>query len=341
MEYYPIVLIPNNILESIKKEIPKNLIYKHLGIDMPEYKYVEPKKIPEYLYITQRKIKIEDPKGMFGCLGILLILASIWYSSFLIAFIRFSVSFPFEVLIPIPVLFLLVMIVAKVRLKKVDVEVPIGDQRYQKQKEELIKEIESHNWFRDLELDSFRNKIISIDNNIRHKIDDVKKEIYYKDVKPKSFYKRISGNVKRGKTELFFLELLIKRFGSQVKVDIAPNAYQNYYFPDFVFECAKSGLHIDIEIDEPYSLKEKEPIHYIGSKDEGRNRYFLDQNWVVIRFSENQIINNTQGCLNLIDKVVNAILQKRVPENNNLPPEKRWTYEEALLMASRDTRSFF
>ena len=46
-----------------------------------------------------------------------------------------------------------------------------------------------------------------------------------------------------------------------------------YYYPDFTFICDETRLHIDIEIDEPYSLPDKKPIHYVGI-DEWQNESF-------------------------------------------------------------------
>lgn len=61
------------------------------------------------------------------------------------------------------------------------------------------------------------------------------------------------------------------------------------YVPDIIFQDPLSNLHIDIEIDEPYSHDSGQPTHYYPDKYEDvRNLFFSKHGWIVIRFSEQQ-----------------------------------------------------
>jgi hypothetical protein len=102
----------------------------------------------------------------------------------------------------------------------------------------------------------------------------VEKEIHKQKLNSKVTTIRINENIKRGKTELTFLSILLKYFEGNIKVDLIPDQGFNPYRPDFTFVCDNSGLHMDIEIDEPYSIDEGIPIHYIGSNDNERNAFF-------------------------------------------------------------------
>ena len=77
-------------------------------------------------------------------------------------------------------------------------------------------------------------------------------------------------------------------------------------------------VHIDIEIDEPYSVN-NEPIHYIEcDNDQKRNKYFIDHGWIVIRFSERQITLYPKGCLKIVEDVLSSIDSTYLPEENSL-----------------------
>lgn len=95
------------------------------------------------------------------------------------------------------------------------------------------------------------------------------------------------------------------------------------YITDFTL--IRDGLKIAIEIDEPYSLKTKQPYHI---DDQKRNKFFLNNNWIVIRFCEEQILFDAHHCCSLIDSVADGILQgdicrvKRI--YSEFPRIKKW-----------------
>lgn len=112
---------------------------------------------------------------------------------------------------------------------------------------------------------------------------------------------------------------------------------KNDYEPDFIFQDVESGLLIDIEIDEPYSGKNRKPMHYEGSADIDRDHYFNKNGWVVVRFAEEQVVKNPKECLyylsQIIDSLISTSFSKQISYVGPLEKVKRWTYEEAEQMA--------
>jgi hypothetical protein len=115
------------------------------------------------------------------------------------------------------------------------------------------------------------------------------------------------------------------------------NSYStsNTYNPDFTLICPKTNLHIDIEIDEPYSFINKTPVHFFGCNDDERNDFFLKINWCIIRFTEKQVVENTLECIETIKSVYENIINMSIGYNNYLKSEPRWTYEESLIMQKK------
>ncbi|MCF1752620.1 hypothetical protein [Mariniradius sediminis] len=142
---------------------------------------------------------------------------------------------------------------------------------------------------------------------------------------------------KRGKTEFFFLQFLHETFRSNVKIDVAP-VMKKAFLPDFVIICSDLGLYVDVEIDEPYSLESGDIIHHDRSRDSVRNQFFIDHNWIVIRFSERQIVENPLECVSFITNVLSALGKKEKYIETNIKQEPLWTYEQVNLMRFRDER---
>jgi hypothetical protein len=204
------------------------------------------------------------------------------------------------------------------------------------------------------ELIEFKQKIETIRENVRS--DYIEKELILAKIaeenksivepkilldklKPEVFTIKKNNNDSRGRSEIFFLTKLYDVFKTQVQVDVIPDIGKNPFQPDIVLICNETGYHIDIEIDEPYSVDNGKPIHHDRSNDEERNRFFLDLNWAVIRFSEKQIIENKDECIELIQNVLFAIRNKKSTFQNNVPRSKKWSYEEALIMSNSNYRN--
>ena len=79
------------------------------------------------------------------------------------------------------------------------------------------------------------------------------------------------------------------------------------FVPDFIFEHPEYNLCIDIEVDEPYTINNK-PIHYCYDlNDEKRNSYFLNNGWIILRFSEEQVTIDPIGCCKELAILINEL----------------------------------
>lgn len=118
---------------------------------------------------------------------------------------------------------------------------------------------------------------------------------------------------------------------------------RNYgYKPDIAIAWRRKNVYIDIEIDEPYDIVSRDPIHYIGCGDNIRNAYFLNNGWTVIRVAERQIVDE---CQKVIDFVKVSICQltsdKRFRAELNHTMTKRWEYDEAKKWANEKYREAY
>jgi len=119
------------------------------------------------------------------------------------------------------------------------------------------------------------------------------------------------------------------------------------YTADFILIHQPTGLAIDIEIDEPYDGKTGKPHHCIDqNKDQQRNRFFLERNWVVIRFSEYQVVKCPEGCCKAIAQVIFQITGDyrgliKLQSIKDLLPHKQWKNKEAVYMAKTKFRQSY
>lgn len=120
-----------------------------------------------------------------------------------------------------------------------------------------------------------------------------------------------------------------------------PILNRNYpYRPDFCLYWKEKELYIDIEIDEPYDIVSRKPIHFLKNGDNLRDRYFIRNGWCVIRFAEQQIKNNIEGVTNYIKRILRWLTEETEIQfhENTLEPLNRWSYEEASEMAANNIR---
>ena len=150
----------------------------------------------------------------------------------------------------------------------------------------------------------------------------------------------------RGYTEKNFEDKVRKSFSNnanyQVLGDVSILTAEGYhpYEPDIsIIEVNnRYGIRIDVEIDEPYSGLNRTPIHYLGCGDEFRDKNLANHGWIVIRFSEKQIYNESSKCINYI-KYILSLIDKDVISINDFPTtEKRWTEIEAQIMSVKGYR---
>jgi very-short-patch-repair endonuclease/predicted RNA-binding Zn-ribbon protein involved in translation (DUF1610 family) len=116
------------------------------------------------------------------------------------------------------------------------------------------------------------------------------------------------------------------------------------YIPDLAYLDPEQALAIDIEVDEPYTHTTRQPLHYAGCpKDAQRNQWFLEQGWLVIRFSEAQVVQSPAGCCKTIASAIasitgNSAIMAPFRQVRSLKPEPRWTQTEAEAMAAQNYR---
>ena len=144
-----------------------------------------------------------------------------------------------------------------------------------------------------------------------------------------------------GFTESTFERKLEKYFkGHILKSVILNDGKRNPYKPDYVFYYEKHNLYIDIEIDEPYVLRNKMPIH---TDDHNRNNYFLKNGWSIIRFAEVQVARFPELCCKIIAEHIRNLTDENIwiegfHQLEELAEVKAWNIEEAQEMASTGFR---
>lgn len=123
-----------------------------------------------------------------------------------------------------------------------------------------------------------------------------------------------------------------------VKIPILNRNYS--YRPDFCLYWEEKKLYIDIEIDEPYDIVTRKPIHYQGNSDTLRDRYFIRNGWCVVRFAEQQIKDNAEGVINYLKRMLSWLTGESEINfhEETLNTIDRWSYEEATEMSSDNTR---
>lgn len=150
-----------------------------------------------------------------------------------------------------------------------------------------------------------------------------------------------------GNQERFFRDYLNQYFPNNIHKNlklIIPN-YEYPYTADFTYIDENIKLYIDIELDEPYVYTTGEPTHYLDNpRDARRNRFFINKGWVVIRFSEEQVVCNVKSCCKTVAQVIAEITRDNSILNdfNDIPdltPMRQWTQEEAIEMEKNNYRN--
>lgn len=138
-----------------------------------------------------------------------------------------------------------------------------------------------------------------------------------------------------------FLELFFPgRVYAQLRLSI-PN-WDGAYSTDFTISFPEIGIWIDCEIDEPYDYKTGKPTHCINS-DCNRNTFFLKNNWIVVRFSEEQIVRYPKSCCKELAIVIQIVTgmgmySQELVTVPTLMPTPMWTHRQAKKMAKAKYR---
>jgi len=104
------------------------------------------------------------------------------------------------------------------------------------------------------------------------------------------------------------------------------------YEPAIALIDEAAGIFVDVEIDAPYHGWYRFPMHYTEGKDGVRDGYFNDCGWTVVRFTERQVREQPEACVELLEQVVARLRDTSEEIRCNVTPEKRWTQREAVEM---------
>ncbi|HLP52810.1 MAG TPA: hypothetical protein VK154_18105 [Chitinophagales bacterium] len=155
-------------------------------------------------------------------------------------------------------------------------------------------------------------------------------------------------SIKKGVSENYFKQLLHDIFGDMVLVNHKVSFGGYEYYPDFILNVDHVSFYVDIEIDEPYIGSNGKPIHYLENHlQDLRDKHFTENFWVVIRFSEKQIITQPQECCNEIFCVIKRFfapvedLENYFLTIDRVNPDKRWTKNEAYKFAFNKYRNTY
>jgi hypothetical protein len=146
----------------------------------------------------------------------------------------------------------------------------------------------------------------------------------------------------------FFRPYLERYFPGKIKSNLAlyQSGCQDFHRCELAYIDDRLNLFIDLEIDEPYDQNSRHPTHCQSNASDGEhNDFFLDNGWVVMRFSEAQVVNHPRRCCRRIAQEIYKVtietgLMNRFAKIGELETYPHWTWQEAQQMAeygSRDT----
>ncbi len=156
-------------------------------------------------------------------------------------------------------------------------------------------------------------------------------------------------DTKRGISETFFMPYLEHRFPNQVHTGLSikfnyTESYKIEYSPDFVLWIKAENIIIDIEIDEPYTMGSRKPIHF-DDIDAGRDNFLCENGWYVIRFAEEQILRYPQACIELLEIFIEGLKSFETCEKIHFNVDEAeliiiqsWTFDQASQMAKNSYR---
>lgn len=332
IEEFPIVLIPPQIYNNIFTGISKIKIEEKMKVYEPQVNGSQPYPPSKSKNVTYSQTKLENYGQYIPILIFELFLVIGWeaLNTIGIKILTFMGITLFA--------FIWMLIFGDLRFKSYNLSEYVlkNDAEYLSEFEKYKSDLaifETNNIHYELKIKEFKRGKISLYAKIEN-------DIYLEEIKPSRSSTREVTDHLRGVSEIFFLSKLVKNFGNKIKMDIIPDSERYSPFkPDFTFVCPQTQIHIDIEIDEPYSFKEKIPIHYQNSGDEIRNNFFMSINWIVIRFSEKQVVENPDECVKTIESVYQSIIKKNMEYEIYVEYHKVWTYEESLLLSQMNFRN--
>jgi hypothetical protein len=337
-DFYPIVLLPPRVIQRFKLIAQLDEICSFLRLPRPILKIPEIPKAPQDFILREvTRIKFTGD----GCNFIVILPLAIF---FFIAFI-YGLAKDLNIFLSFSFLgFSLFLFFSEYKTRSYTdyQKIKIPDDELVEEREAFKIKVLSLQREYDINRENYPKNVSRWEDEIKSKIVKAEDELYKRIFEAKIKFVRTIADKRpsKGAAEQFFYKALRKRFGNEIRNDLAPNAYESYH-PDFVCKCYITNFCIDIEIDEPYVFGNSTPTHYIGSTDDKRDDFFLDANWGVIRFSEKQVIEDPEGCCKFIELVNNAILNKQDCFELNIDKDNRWTFEKAQKMAQNKSRMHY
>ncbi len=151
-------------------------------------------------------------------------------------------------------------------------------------------------------------------------------------------------NTRVGACEKEF-ELILKRhFGMCVfsQQELVVPKHERPYSADFLVVEPITNLHVDLEIDEPFAFGTREPIHCVGM-DDYRNKCFLEANWIVLRFAEEQIVSQPLRCSRVLANVLykytaNETWRELFKDVEKITPIYQWTDRKSKKLSRQEYR---
>ncbi len=189
------------------------------------------------------------------------------------------------------------------------------------------------------ELKDYQKKKLKHEEEIKIKIADFQYKLLLEILTQTQAHDGINSKARRGWSEQKFLAKLAEYFPKMIYAGLTLNIpnYQYPYTPDFVYIDKEINLYIDIEIDEPYAHNNRQATHYLGSpKDRRRNEFFLEKNWIIIRFSEEQVVTAPESCCKTIAEIIfnltgNSSILNDFIHVPDIQRTKQWTELEAII----------
>ncbi|MBD2498333.1 hypothetical protein [Nostoc sp. FACHB-280] len=152
-------------------------------------------------------------------------------------------------------------------------------------------------------------------------------------------------STKLGASEIEFGLILRKYFDPQIfsQQQLLPLNHKAAYSADFLFVEPNTNLHIDLEIDEPFTFETREPIHCVGM-DDYRNQCFVQANWIVLRFAEEQVKSQPLRCLRVLANIIyqytyNDAWQLLFKDVEKLTPLWQWTTKKSRKLSKDNYRN--
>lgn len=218
------------------------------------------------------------------------------------------------------------------------------------------------------EIQESNQRLQILKKEILENIDNYKKEKkteVLKSYKEPTTVNHLDNKNRVGASEKMFATYLLKYFHSLVSIDeclfFSDNHTSGTVYPDFIIKCEQFILAV--EIDEPYSIADQKPIHFLtkwthpttlcihdSTVDEKNEYYYKENNWCVVRFTENQIANNPVACCKYIADImckltdIEHITHFPILKIDNLKntkaliEEKAWTEQEAYTLIEQKYR---